>query len=222
LVLTATGAESEVGQGVDAYWRYEKFIRRSESCIDSTIGASGSIYAIRRRLFVPIPAAIILDDVLIPMQIARQGFRVLFEPQARAYDRAARTAAIEFRRKVRTLAENFQLFLRERWLLCPWANRLWLQTVSHKLCRLVCPLALATLFAANILLLQAALYRWIWVLQLSFYAAAMVGRLSRDADRHPPLVNIAYAFCLLNWATVVGFFKLLSGTQQVTWDRTIG
>ena len=46
----------------------------------------GAIYAIRRELFEPIPEDTILDDVLIPLRIVRRGYRVVFEPDARAYD----------------------------------------------------------------------------------------------------------------------------------------
>ena len=59
-----------------------------ESRVDSTIGTTGAIYAIRRGLFEPIPDDTILDDLLIPLRIVRRGYRVLFEPEARAYDRA--------------------------------------------------------------------------------------------------------------------------------------
>ncbi|HKQ29731.1 MAG TPA: glycosyltransferase family 2 protein, partial [Burkholderiales bacterium] len=108
LVLTSD-SPSVGSEGVGFYWHYEKFIRRSESRVDSTVGVSGSIYALRRELFEPIPAETILDDVLIPMQIVRRGYRVIFEPGALAHDRTA-AAETEFTRKVRTIAGNFQLF----------------------------------------------------------------------------------------------------------------
>src|SRR5262245_30230345 len=61
------------GDGLGFYWRYEKLIRRSESRVDSTVGATGAIYAIRRELFEAIPEDTVLDDVLIPLRIARRG-----------------------------------------------------------------------------------------------------------------------------------------------------
>src|SRR3989475_9148219 len=82
LILTDNAEGTTAGEGVGFYWRYEKFIRWSESCVDSTVGATGAIYAIRRDLFEPIQEDTILDDVLIPMRIARKGYRVLFEPRA--------------------------------------------------------------------------------------------------------------------------------------------
>ncbi len=208
-----------VGEGVGAYWRYEKWIRRNEARIDSTVGVTGAIYAIRRRLFSPIPEDTILDDVLIPMKIARQGYRVVFEPHAVAYDRAARSASEEITRKVRTIAGNVQLFAREPWLLHPLRNRLWIQTVSHKGLRLASPLLLGIAFTANLFLLDRPLYRLTFAAQVIFYLAALAGASTRNARRRLPLLSVPYAFCLLNWATVVAWLRFLTGTQRVTWER---
>jgi cellulose synthase/poly-beta-1,6-N-acetylglucosamine synthase-like glycosyltransferase len=89
---------STIADGVGLYWTYEKHIRKSESAIDSTLGATGAIYAIRRSLFRPLPADTILDDVLTPMQVVLAGFRVVFNDRARAFDRAAVDADAEARR----------------------------------------------------------------------------------------------------------------------------
>src|SRR6185503_16045064 len=153
-------------EGVGFYWKYEKFIRRHESRIDSTIGVTGAIYALRRELFERIPADTLLDDVLIPMQVARRGYRVLFEPKARAFDQASATAEAEFARKVRTLAGNFQLFARHPWLLDPRANRLWWQTMSHKACRLLVPPCLAAVLGASLVLAREPLYQLALAAQL--------------------------------------------------------
>lgn len=222
LVLTAGAEGSGVGEGVGFYWKYEKFMRRNESRLDSTVGATGAIYAIRRSAFQSIPEDTLLDDVLIPMRIVRQGYRVLFESRARAYDQAAATSDVEFTRKVRTLAGNFQLFVREPWLLNPFSNRLWLQTISHKGCRLLSPLCLATVFGANLFLLDQPFYRWMFAAQLALYAAAIGGYLIRHSKKKVLLLNVPYAFCLLNWAAVVGFLGFVSGRQRVTWESAVG
>lgn len=222
LILTNDDLDgSSVGEGVGFYWKYEKFIRRAESRVDSTVGVTGAIYALRRELFKTIPPDTILDDVLIPMQIVRRGYRVVFEPGARAFDYAAATAKEEFTRKVRTLAGNFQLFFRERWLLNPLANRLWLQTLSHKVFRLLSPLALAVSFIGNLFLLDQPFYYFTIAAQLIFYVAALGGYFIRDSHKKNRLLNIAYAFCLLNWAVVVGFVRYINGHQKVTWEGAI-
>ncbi len=223
VLLDSTGRGSEVGKGVDFYWRYEKFMRLHESRIDSTVGVTGAIYALRRKLFQPIPESLILDDVLIPMQAVRQGYRVLFEPRARAYDWVATNAQQEFTRKLRTIAGNYQLFFLKPWLLNPFMNRLWLQTVSHKLFRLLSPICLVLAFVASLALARdAGIFRALFVLQLLFYGAAALGYFTRHAARKPFFLNIPYAFCLLNWATVMALVHLLNGRQQVTWERTAG
>ena len=222
LVLLGGSADSEVGKGVDFYWRYEKLLRQMESSVDSSVGVTGAIYALRRALFKPIPEPTILDDVLIPMNVVRQGYRVLFEPRARAYDWVSADADTEFKRKLRTIAGNFQLFFLQPWLLSPFANRLWFQTVSHKACRLLGPLCLGVAFVANLALVAQPAYRGLLALQLGFYAAAFLGYLTRGAARRPRLLNVPYAFCLLNWATVLALVRLMNGRQQVTWERTAG
>ena len=218
LMLTQDGQGRVVGNGVGLYWRYEKLIRRSEGLVDSTIGTTGAIYAIRRDLFEPIPDATILDDVVIPMRIVRRGYRVLFAPAARAYDRVAATAAEELRRKIRTIGGCYQLFAQERWVLNPVRNRIWFQTLSHKGLRLLGPILLGVALAANLLLLNGPLYRWILAGQLIFYAAAASGRALRDGGRTAFPLSVPYTFCLLNWATVLAFVRFVRGRQRVTWD----
>jgi len=175
---------STIADGVGMYWRYEKRLRRLESEVGSMLGATGAIYAIRRSLWRPLPGDTILDDVLTSMRIVLQGHRVVFSDRARAFDRAAVDADHEARRKVRTLAGNYQLLALEPRLLLPWRNPVWLQYVSHKLGRLLVPYALLTLFAATIVL---AASEWIYMAalvgQVSFYLLAGYGALVELAAR---------------------------------------
>ena len=102
LILDESGTEA--GDAVGLYWRYEKRLRSMESDIHSTMGATGALYAIRRDLYRPIPRHTILDDVAIPMNAVLHGKRVVFDRDAKVYDRATITPAAEFTRKVRTLS----------------------------------------------------------------------------------------------------------------------
>ncbi len=218
LMLVPSVTESNgVVSGVGFYWRYEKFLRRTESNIDSSVGATGALYAIRRQLYQPIASDTLLDDLLIPMNIVRQGYRVIFEPGAIARDTAAVSASSEFRRKVRTIAGNFQLFSRETWLLNPVKNRVWIQTVSHKFFRLTAPLFLTSLIVSNFFLSGNLFYQIILITQLLFYCAALGGFLSGSRWQSYRAFTIPYAFCVLNWATVIGFFRFLFKQQKVMW-----
>ena len=191
LVLTTKNGPAAAGRGAAFYWRYEKFIRSTEARADSTIGATGAIYAIRRRLFEPIPDDTILDDVVIPLRIVRQGYRVVFEPQARAHDAASPTARQEFVRKARTIAGTFQLFARERWLLDPRRNRLWFETVSHKALRLALPLLHLALLATSGLLAT----QWLVRMGAGRPARLLCGGAGRICPAPPPFRPVHRPLC---------------------------
>jgi glycosyltransferase involved in cell wall biosynthesis len=219
LIMRPAAGAGAAGHGAAFYWRYEKFIRSAESGIDSTIGATGAIYAARRALVEPIPADTLLDDVLIPLRIAQRGYRVLFEPAARAFDCASATTRQEFARKARTIAGNFQLFWRERWLFDPRRNRLWFQTMSHKALRLLLPVLHVALFAANVAAAHVAPFQWLLAAQVAFYGAAMAGAVQRQGRRRFIGFTVPYTLCLLCWTTVVGFYRFATNGQPITWER---
>jgi cellulose synthase/poly-beta-1,6-N-acetylglucosamine synthase-like glycosyltransferase len=180
-------AESSVGGGVGAYWRYEKWLRRHESLVGSTLGATGAIYALRRDLWRPLPPETILDDVLAPMRAVLAGSRVIFESAAKAFDRVAPAASVEFGRKTRTLAGNYQLLLLEPRLLVPLVNPVWLQFLSHKLARLVVPYALCGLLVTSaILAAEHVFYATVFVGQLAFYGLAAYGAVLERRGRVSP------------------------------------
>jgi cellulose synthase/poly-beta-1,6-N-acetylglucosamine synthase-like glycosyltransferase len=213
-------AVSQAGsEGAAVYWSYEKGLRWAEARFDSTIGATGAIYAIRRALFEPMPDDTILDDVVTPMRIARQGRRVVFEPAARAYDHVSASDQHEFRRKARTMAGNFQMFARERWLLNPFQNRLWFQTMSHKALRLTLPLWFAALLVSTGSLVGTPLYGLLFAGQLLFYAVAVFAAIAPAARRRVPGLVVPYAMCFLSAATIAGACRFAFGRQRVTWER---
>jgi cellulose synthase/poly-beta-1,6-N-acetylglucosamine synthase-like glycosyltransferase len=204
-------------QGVDFYWRYEKFIRHSEATFGSVPGVSGAIYALRKSLFQPIPTGTILDDVLIPMNVVFQGKRVGFEPEARAFDIPSHDPKWERRRKIRTLAGNYQLIRLEPRVVLPGRNPIWPQYLSHKVLRLVAPAFLVLAFFANLCLLgPSPVYVWLMVLQALFYGAAVVG-LVAPWTRTFAGVRIPMTFCLLNWFAVLGLVEFVLGKKTHLW-----
>jgi len=221
LVLVRPSETSHVGGGSGFYWRYETLLRRLESDVDSTVGVTGPIYAVRRQLFRPLPPTL-LDDVLTPLNIVRQGYRVLYEPRAVAYEPVIQTARAEFSRKTRTIAGSYQLLIGHPWVIMPGMNRLWFQTFSHKGCRLLGPPCLATVFCASLLLSSLPAYRFLLGAQLAFYTAAATGRILRNTRIRAAPLNVAYVFCLFNWATVVALFKVIRAAGQATWEPTRG
>jgi cellulose synthase/poly-beta-1,6-N-acetylglucosamine synthase-like glycosyltransferase len=219
-LLIGRAGGGSLGAGAGAYRRFDDALRADESWVDSTVGLSGAIYAIRADLFEPLPPDTILDDVLTPMRVTRRGYRVVFEPQARAFDRAPASAREEFGRKVRTLAGNLQLLNRERWMLNPLRNRLWFQTVSHKGLRLLGPVLLLLILVASVRLAPGSPFAVLLFGQACFYAAATAGWLLRDLPQAPRLLGFPYTFCLFNAAAAVAIAHFLLRRQTVTWRRT--
>jgi poly-beta-1,6-N-acetyl-D-glucosamine synthase len=168
--------DSSVADGVGAYWRYEKWLRARESEVDSMLGATGAIYAMRRSAWRPLPPGTILDDVLAPMRAVLGGWRVVFEPGARAFDVTAPDTGAEARRKQRTLAGNWQILALEPRLLVPIANRVWVQYCSHKIGRLLVPWALVAIFVSSLFLVrESPVYLVAVVAQAAFYGLAFYG-----------------------------------------------
>ncbi|MDP4299901.1 glycosyltransferase family 2 protein [Leptothrix discophora] len=219
--LTHLEPGSRTAASVGLYWRYERAIRKAESRIDSTVGTTGACYALRTELFRPIPEDFILDDFFVPMEIVRQGQRVLLHDGVPVYDELQAEIAGERTRKIRTLSGNYQAFARMGWLFDPRRNRVWLQFISHKVMRLLAPwFLLATLLASAGLAADGSPFHALaFVLQAAFYLAALAGSLSPGL-RKLRLVSLATVFTQLNLAAVWGLWRHLAGQTRATWDKT--
>jgi biofilm PGA synthesis N-glycosyltransferase PgaC len=206
----------EAAKGMGLYWRIEKKIREWEAASGSVVGATGALYAVRRNLLVPVPPETILDDVYIPMQVARQNMRVVFDPRARAWDLPNLGAGLEFARKVRTLSGNYQLLQLLPWLVHK-QNPLRFRFVSHKLLRLLVPLALATALLTSCFLAEPV-YRVALVLQLAFYALGVLAMTQLVRGPLARLADPAFTFVVLNGAAVVAFANFVTRRRAV-WIR---
>ena len=206
----------ESGKGMGLYWRIEKKVRELESESGSVVGATGALYAARRSLVVSVPSETILDDVYIPMNVARQGARVIFEARAIAWDLPTLGVGREFARKVRTLSGNYQLVQLAPWLVTS-SNPLRFEFVSHKLLRLIAPFALVGTLLSPAFLAQP-IYRIALVLQLGFYTLSL---LAIAQIKRGPLARIgdaAFTFVVLNTAALVAFTNFVTGKKAV-WIR---
>lgn len=145
LVIRDGKTREELSVGL--YWRYEKWLRKRESRVDSVMGATGCIYAMRRELAHPLPPGTLVDDMYLPLAAFFRGYRVIFEDTAKAFDYPT-ALDTEFQRKVRTQAGVYQIIRLYPQLLTP-RNRMWVSFVSHKLARLFLPFALLLMVATT-------------------------------------------------------------------------
>lgn len=208
LLLKTEGLDHAASAVSGLYWVYEQWIRNCEAAWDSPVGVYGGFYAVRRSAASLAPAGVILDDMFQPLSIIRKGFRSVLDRRAFVVDTWPAKVSGEFRRKVRTLAGNFQLIQMAPWLLTP-ENRVLFQLVSHKLLRLVVPYCFVLL-----LLTSAALGMrngWLFaftIAQVVFWGLALLSLRVRI----PVLGRIASpagALLVLNAAAVVSLYTFL-------------
>lgn len=210
---------SSIGVEMGAYWQYEKWIRKMESQTGSVVGATGAIYAIRRDLYRNLPVSTLLDDVLTPLNIVEQGFLCAFNSYAVAYDDVSKNARQEWRRKVRTLAGNWQLMSLHPEFLLPWRNPCWWRLLSHKCMRLFVPFALIILLVTSCLL-SGGFYRTMAGMQLLIYALSFIGALVPRV-RSFKIVNMSYFFLVMNAAALGGFWRWVTGGCQTVWQPAV-
>ena len=156
---------------VGLYWRYEKWIRKQLSRLDSVMGATGCIYAMRRQLASPLPVGTLNDDMYLPLGAFFQGYRVVFDESALAFDYPTQLAS-EFRRKVRTLAGVYQIIGQYPALIGP-GNRMHIHFLSHKLARLLMPWAMIAAAIAS-LGMSSPWNVWAAGAQAAAYAFALI------------------------------------------------
>ncbi len=212
-LMLGNPANGETGRGMGLYWQIEKRVRELEAAAGSVVGATGALYAVRRELVVEVPADTILDDVFIPMSVARQRFRVVFDERAKAWDRPDLGTHREFRRKVRTLTGNYQLLQLAPWLLRK-QNPLRFEFISHKLIRLLVPFALVVALAAS-WFLPGPFYRAAFWTQLGFYGLSLLGWTRWNLGPVSRLSDAAYTFVALNTAALVAFVNFVTGRKTI-------
>ncbi len=205
----------ESAEGMGLYWRLEKKVREMESCSGSVVGATGAFYAARRELLPQVPSDTILDDVFIPMTVARGGKRVVFDPRARAWDSPNLGGRREFWRKVRTLSGNYQLLQLAPWLLGS-SNPVRFEFVSHKLLRLAVPFAMLTaLLSAG--LLPGAFFGLCFYAQVTAYVLAGLALTSMPLGPFSTIADPVATLIVLNAAALLASFNFVSG-RKAAWS----
>ncbi|MBI4720946.1 MAG: glycosyltransferase family 2 protein [Chitinivibrionia bacterium] len=207
---------SGVGKGEGIYWRYESKISRMESALQKVLVANGSIFAIRRRLFRQLHPEV-ANDFQLPVDIASQGYGVVYEPQAEAIERTTIFWQEEFQRKLRIVLRGITGFsvLADRFK----GFRLW-QFASHKLLRWsVAPFLLLALATNGVLAARSWFFAGAAVLQAAFYLAAFNGWRLRKAKKPHRFFYVPFYFTMVNLAATVAIVKFAVGRRQAVWEK---
>jgi len=186
----------------NAYWRYEVAVKKAESKNGWLLGANGSIYAVRKNAFVPLPLDSISDQ-LEPIKVYGNGLDVVYEPEAIAIEDGPNEV---LKRKRRIILRSLVTMKYVLTLLNPFKKRsLFIPYVSHKLIRWFLPYLMFFCFLSSIYLAEDSnIFRIILILQIIFY----ISGIFHSGVRYVIKVIIASALAIMDW---------LLGKKQTTW-----
>ncbi len=213
---------SAAGEGF--YWKYESALKKWDSELYSVVGAAGELFSVRRSLYQDVQDDTILDDFMISMLIAAQGYRIIYEPDAFAIETASENVSEELKRKIRIAAGGIQSILRLKSLFNPFKYPLLsFQYISHRVLRwTVTPFLLILTFILNafIALQPGELsFQLLFLAQLLFYSLAFMGMLLEKRQIRVKAFFIPYYFCVMNYAVLMGIGRYFTKKQSAVWEK---
>ncbi|PWJ38518.1 glycosyltransferase family 2 protein [Sediminitomix flava] len=221
IIQAEEGDASNAGEGI--YWKYESKLKELDSELYSTMGAAGELFAIRNDLYTEMESDALIEDFLMTMRIAAQGYKVVYEKEATASETSSMNIKEEFKRKVRISAGGIQAVIR----LVPLLNFfkfgiLTFQYISHRAIRwTLSPLALPIILITNSLLHfeVGGFYSFLWYAQVTFYLLAGLGWVFEKRKIRSKILFMPFYFIMMNYSVFLGYFRLVKGSQSVVWDK---
>ncbi len=218
-LIYVDASRSSVGKGAKSYWSYETFLKESESRACSLIGASGCLYSIRKSAYRAMyPEA--CSDFLIATVMYRQGLRTVYEPGATCVEETNQHSKKEMQMRVRVIAQTFTDLWRNREMLNPLKSGFYaVELFSHKVLRYAVPIFLILMvLSAGILAIHSNFFLLVFALQIGFYAVALFAWLLEKNNLRMGALAIPLYFVLANLASLLGFYKFLSGERYARWE----
>lgn len=206
-----------------AYWKYESKLKTWDSELNTVVGAAGELFSIRTDLYQEVPNDVIIEDFRLSMEIARQGLKVVYEPEAYASETASASIEEEYKRKVRISAGGLREVLHFRGLLNVFKyGFLSFQYVSHRMLRwTLAPLSLLVILITNLILVTNGepLYSLLLFAQFLFYTLSLLGHFLREKNIKLKGFFIPYYFTFMNVSVFLGLMRLIKNKQTVVWEK---
>jgi biofilm PGA synthesis N-glycosyltransferase PgaC len=222
-VATTEAADATAGEGF--YWKYESKLKAWDSELYSVVGAAGELFSVRTELYQPVPSNAIIDDFMISMLIAQEGYKIVYEPEAYASETASEDVKEELKRKIRIAAGGLQSIIWLKSLLLPFKlPALSFQYISHRVLRwTVVPFLMILVLILNILIVcrgdSGFIYQLILLGQIAFYGMSVLGWIMMARQIKVKVFFIPYYFSMMNYAVIRGIFRYLSGNQSAIWEK---
>lgn len=221
--------ESDVasGAGEGLYWKYESALKKWDAELNSVVGAAGELFAIRTKLYRHVEKDTLLDDFIISLRVAKDGYKIQYDPEAYAIESASENVREELKRKIRISAGGIQSVVRLRSLLNIFKyGTLSFQYISHRVLRwtltplcLILLIPILTILAYNEGVFSLKLYSVLFCLQLLFYGFALLGWFLENKSTSIKILFVPYYFFIMNLSVVLGFFRYMANNQSVNWER---
>jgi len=211
--------EGKIVATTSMYMRLESFIKRRESLLGSCVGADGAIFAVWKALYQPLQNDDI-NDLVIPLKVIKQGYRVVFHDQLFCSEAPAADARGEFNRQVRITNRTLRALFRNSELMNFFRHPLFsFELISHKLLRLAVPFFMLSLIPLNALLLkQGTVYYVTFAVQIAVYSACLFRFWQERSGKEGKLFNVLYHFVMVNVSMLTGWIKFLTGQKSVIWN----
>jgi len=219
--------DAAAGAGEGLYWKYESTLKKWDAELYSVVGAAGELFAIRTELFQEVEKDTLLDDFIISLRVAQNGYTIQYDPEAYAIETASADVKEELKRKIRISAGGIQSVVRLNSLLNIFKyGTLSFQYISHRVLRwTLAPLSLlflipaGTVLAINEGITNFGFYSILFWLQVVFYVSALLGWYLENKSIKVKLLFIPYYFFIMNLSVFLGFKRYLKGSQSVNWER---
>lgn len=205
------------------YWKYESMLKKWDARVHTATGAAGELFAIRTSLYSSVPADTLIEDFVLSLKIAEQGFTIAYEPKAYAIEDASPSIAEEMKRKVRITAGGLQASWRMRNLLNPFKYGImaW-QLASHRVMRwTLAPLSLPLVLGTNLWLgiTEGGIYTILLAIQLLIYSMALLGKSWQYKQAPFKGFFTPYYFVMMNVCVYLGMLQLIQQKQSVVWQK---
>jgi cellulose synthase/poly-beta-1,6-N-acetylglucosamine synthase-like glycosyltransferase len=197
------------------YAKFEKWSKVKESLISSCVGADGAVFAMRKELYKPLKDYDI-NDFIIPLDVIRQGRRVVLDPNVFCFETASEGAGKEFNRQVRITTRTLGAIRRNLEFLNPleYGSFAFL-LFSHKVMRFLVPFFIIGAFFTNLMILdQSPVFIVFFLIQT---VILIWGILSLSLSLDGRISGILKFFLTTLCAQAAGWLRMLMGVKDTTW-----
>lgn len=226
-VAAVAGEKTDDGRGEGMYWRFESWLKQQEDQLGTTIGLVGELAAIRADMWRPIPPDVAIDDLWTALDIVERGYRVAYEPRARALEPPI-PLALQWERRTRTIAGALHVIAQRGRQLRPSSGLVAAELWGHRLVRYtVSPVSHVALLVLAVAKARSSVLARVFLLGHLAAGASLLVEAHMDASgddtrapSHPVIIAVAASghVVFLQAVALGGLARYLRGDRQTKWS----